>query len=389
MRGHVSYDVVNRLSMGNLYSAVVNSVKKENSSSIQQYLVGEGIMGKGKNILFFNYGRNALYALFKERFTGGEIIFPGFICPSTAWAAVKAGIRPRFVDVSLPDFNLDISLLSEEEIETADALFLNHTFGVPADLDRIHARIKGHHTYIIEDTAQALFARYKGEYVGTLGDAVLLSMYKQTPNLHGAILLSDLKISETRKGNQSLDDLARLLWLTTGPHDSLLKIIRKRKGLPGESDELHREKALCQPSPLSLSLFDVLLPSLKDLVGQNQTIARHYQRRSKESKYLIPQYFSQDKEPSWFNFSVRLLPEIAQVRDALLISLRRKGIFCDRLWHDSPVAINTFKEYLKGDCPNAKLLAKSVINMPIKANYQEGDVNYLFDIIEETIRGLI
>jgi len=365
MRGHVSYDVVNRLSMGNLYSAVFNSVKKGNSSSIQQYLVGEGIMGKGKNILFFNYGRNALYALFKERFTGGEIIFPGFICPSTAWAAVKAGIRPRFVDVSLPDFNLDISLLSEEEIETADAI------------------------YIIEDTAQALFARYKGEYVGTLGDAVLLSMYKQTPNLHGAILLSDLKISETRKGNQSLDDLARLLWLTTGPHDSLLKIIRKRKGLPGESDELHREKALCQPSPLSLSLFDVLLPSLKDLVGQNQTIARHYQRRSKESKYLIPQYFSQDKEPSWFNFSVRLLPEIAQVRDALLVSLRRKGIFCDRLWHDSPVAINIFKEYLKGDCPNAKYLARSVINMPIKANYQEGDVDYLFDIIEETIRGLI
>ena len=389
MSGHMSYDVVDRMAMGTLCSGVVNCVKRRGPSSVRQYLVNAGIAGKGKSVVYFNYGRNALYALFQERFSDKEIIFPGFICPSLVWAAVRAGVKPHFVDVSLEDFNLDISLVSDKDIERADTLFVNHTFGVPADIEGIRGKIKSGSTCIIEDIAQALFTSYRGEYVGKLGDTVLLSMYKQTPNLNGAILISDLKITEPARGALSLGDFARLLWLTSGPQDYLLKIIRQRKGLPGEPDELQREKVLRQPSLLSLSLFNALLPGLKDLIARKRIIARHYQRRAEESKYFIPQRVGEAMEPSWFNFSVRLLPEIAHIRDALLVALRRKGIFCDCLWHDSPVVIDTFREYLKGDYPNARLLAKSVINLPIKANYREGDVDYLFDCVEQTIRRLI
>jgi len=389
MYHHASYDVVDRIAIGTLCSAMVNCVRQRARSSIQQYLVEAGITGKGKNITYFNYGRNALYTLFQERFAGKIIIFPSFICPSLVLAAVKAGVKPRFVDVSLEDFNLDINLVSDEDLESADVLFVNHTFGVPADIEKIRTKIKARGTYLIEDIAQALFARYKEEYVGTLGDTALLSMHKQTPNLNGAVLLSDLAVSEPRKCAVSLDDFIRLLWLTSGPHDYLLKVIRQRKGLPEGTDELQRGKVLCQPSRLSLSLFAALLPSLEDLVDRKRTIAKHYQRRAETSNYFIPQQINEAKEPAWFNFSVRLLPEIAHIRDALLLTLRRKGIFCDRLWHDSPVTLNAFNDYLKGDYPNARLLAKSVINLPIKADYQERDVDYLFDSVEQIVQELI
>jgi len=389
MYGHVSYDVIDRIAIGTLCSAVINCVKRRDSSSIKQYLVKAGIVGKEKKIVYFNYGRAALNALFQERFAGKIIIFPSFICPSLVMAAVKAGVKPRFVDVSLEDFNLDINLVSDEDLESADALFVNHTFGVPADIETIRTKTKAHGIYLIEDIAQALFARYKEEYVGTLGDTALLSMYKQTPNLNGAILLSDLAVSEPRKCAVSLDDFIRLLWLTSGPHDYLLKVIRQRKGLPEGSDELQKGKVPCQPSRLSLSLFATLLPSVKDLADRKRTIAKHYQRRALTSNHFIPQQINESKEPAWFNFSVRLLPEIAHIRDALLLALRRKGIFCDRLWHDSPVTINIFKEYLEDDYPNARLLTKSVINLPMKADYQERDVDYLFDFTEEAIRRLI
>lgn len=389
MNRHANYDVVDRIAIGTLCSAMVSCVRQRARSSIQQYLVEAGITGKGKNITYFNYGRNALYTLFQERFAGKIIIFPGFICPSLVLAAVKAGVKPRFVDVSLEDFNLDINLVSDEDLESADALFVNHTFGVPADMEKIRTKTKARGTYLVEDIAQALFARYKEEYVGTLGDTALLSMYKQTPNLNGAVLLSDLAVSGPQKSTVSLDDFIRLLWLTSGPHDYLLKVIRQRKGLPEGSDELQKGKVPYQPSRLSLSLFAALLPSLKDLVDRKQTIAKHYQRRAEASNYFIPQQISEAKEPAWFNFSARLLPEIAHIRDALLLTLRRKGIFCDRLWHDSPVTMNIFKEYLEDDYPNARLLAKSVINLPIKADYQKSDVDYLFDFMERSIRKLI
>jgi len=389
MRSHVSYDVIDRISIGTLGCAIADCIKGQARSSINRYLTDSGIAAQGKNIAYFNYGRNALFALFQGQFAGKEVIFPGFICPTVVMAAIKAGAKPRIVDVSLDDFNLDIDLIAKEDLVRADALFLNHTFGVPADIDKIRRKVNGSGIYLIEDIAQALFATCNGEYAGRLGDAVLISLYKQVPNLNGAILLSDFEIDEPASHTISTGDFARWLWLTPGPHHYLIRMVRQRKGLPGVSSELQRSAISRRPSRLALSLFAAFLPALEDSVQRKRAVAGHYQKRAGESKYLIPQQVSVAKEPSWFNFSVRLLPEIAHIRDALLIALRRKGIFGDRLWHDSPVAINLFQDYLKDDCPNARLLARSVINLPIKADYRESDIDHLFDLIEQTIQELV
>ena len=389
MRARVSYDVIDRISIGTLCRAIADCIRGRTRLSINQYLSDSGIVAEGKNVAYFNYGRNALYTLFREKFAGKEVIFPGFVCPTVVIAAIKAGVKPRFADVNLDDFNLNIDLISPEDLMKADALFLNHTFGVPADMDKIRRKLKGSDTYLIEDIAQALFSTYKGEYVGRLGDVTLLSMYKQIPNLNGALLLSDFKVDEPVSGAISLGNLTRLLWITSGPHDYLIKAVRRRKGLPGALNELQENLTSRRPSQFALSLFAILLPSLKDAVERRRIIARHYHERASESRYLVPQQVDAVKKPSWFNFSVRLLPEIAHIRDALLIGLRRQGVFGDRLWHDSPVAINMFQDYLQNDYPSARLLAKSVINLPIKADYRESDADYLFGVIERTIQKLV
>ena len=111
MRSKATYDVADQLTVGTLRSAVMKHGSEQAASAIKHYLLETGIAGK--NILFFNYGRNALYSLFKQKFSGEGVIFPAFICPTLVWAAVKAGVRPHFVDVSLEDFNLDIGLVSD------------------------------------------------------------------------------------------------------------------------------------------------------------------------------------------------------------------------------------------------------------------------------------
>ncbi|MFC2122478.1 DegT/DnrJ/EryC1/StrS family aminotransferase [Bacteroidota bacterium] len=386
MSSKATYDVAEQLIVGTLRSAVMKHGSEQVASAIKHYLLETGIAGK--NILFFNFGRNALYSLFKQKFSGERVIFPAFICPTLVWAAVRAGVIPHFVDVSLEDFNMDIGLVSDKDIETSKALFLNHTFGIPADMDEIRARLTGR-TYIIEDVAQALFARYRDKCVGTLGDSVLVSMYKQTPNINGAILLTDSKLSEPSKSSLRAGDLARLLWLTSGPHDYMVRLLRQRRSISGQAGEVQRVEDTRQPSALALRLFEEHLHGLKGLVDGKRAIAHYYRQRVEVSQYLIPQQVGTDKEPSWFNFSVRLVPEIAHIRDNLLATLRRRGIFCDHLWHDAPVAADVFKDYLTGDYPNASLLAKSVINLPINADYREADVDYLFDYIEGAIKRLV
>jgi len=140
MGSYSSYDIVNRVSPGTLCRAIFKCVKRQDDTYISRYLCDTGIVEKRENLAFFNYGRNALYLLFQRKFAGKEIIFPAFICPTVILAAVKAGVKPNLIDVNLEDFNLDINSIPEEELARTDALFINHTFGVPADMDEILKR---------------------------------------------------------------------------------------------------------------------------------------------------------------------------------------------------------------------------------------------------------
>ena len=384
-----TYDVVNRVSPGTACRASFNCLRRQHEAYIRQFLPEPGIMTKEKKLAFFNYGRSALCSLFEQKFAGKEVIFPAFICPTVVMAAVKAGVTPNLVDVSLEDFNLDIDNIPEAELARADALFVNHTFGVPADMDRILQKTQPKPLFLIEDAAQALFARYKGIYVGTSGDAVLLSMYKQLPNINGAVLLSDLNIEQPGRSFAGCGELARLFWLTSGPQQLAFSLLRKhRHPLPAPA-ELPKMLEPRRPSALSLSLFTAMLPTLPESVERKRAIIEEFQKRAGASKYLIPQHIDAASEPSGFNFSIRLQPEIAHIRDSLLSDLRRRGIFLDRLWHDAPVSLPFFKEYLKRECPNAQLLAKSVINLPVGDRYRQGDVDFLFGALEAAIERLI
>jgi dTDP-4-amino-4,6-dideoxygalactose transaminase len=387
--GSHTYDVVSRVSPGTVCRAAFSCLRRQHEAYIRQFLPDSEIMTKGKNLAFFNYGRSALCSLFQQKFAGKEVIFPAFICPTVVMAAVKAGVKPNLVDVDLEDFNIDIDNIPEAELARADALFINHTFGVPADMNKILQKTRQKPLFLIEDMAQALFARYKNKCVGTYGDAVLLSMYKQLPNINGAILLSDLDIERPGSSVAGCGELARLFWLTSGPQQFVFNLVRKHKHPPSMPAELPQMPEPRRPSPLSVALFAILLPTLPESIERKRAIIEEFQKKAGLSKYLVPQHIGAASEPSGFNFSVRLQPEVAHIRDGVLSDLRRRGIFLDRLWHDAPVSLPFFKAYLKRDCPNAQLLAKSVMNLPVGDGYRKSDVDFLFSTLEATIERLI
>jgi len=166
-------------------------------------------------------------------------------------------------------------------------------------------------------------------------------------------------------------------------------MVRKHRLPPSVTANLPQMPEPRRPSALSLALFAAMLPTLPQSIERKRAIVAHYQNKFSLSKYLIPQHIDAASEPSGFNFSVRLRPEIAHIRDSLLFGLRRRGIFLDRLWHDAPVSLPFFQTYLKRDCPNAQLLASSVINLPVRDGYRESDVDFLLSILEATIEKLI
>ncbi len=113
---------------------------------------------------------------------GDEVITVAHTAVATVAAIELAGATPRFVDIDPVTYTLDPARLAAAVTSRTRAIIPVHLYGAPADVDAVLTVARAHHLLVIEDCAQAHGARYRGQRVGTLGDAAAFSFYP-TKNL--------------------------------------------------------------------------------------------------------------------------------------------------------------------------------------------------------------
>jgi perosamine synthetase len=106
---------------------------------------------------------------------GHRVLMPTYVCTALVHATRLAGAVPSLGDVLEGDFNLDPATAPRES--ALKAAILPHTYGVPSD----PARLRALGLPVVEDAAQALGGRFRGEPVGTLGDLAVFSFYATKP----------------------------------------------------------------------------------------------------------------------------------------------------------------------------------------------------------------
>jgi dTDP-4-amino-4,6-dideoxygalactose transaminase len=111
-----------------------------------------------------------------------EVILPSYTFVSTVNAFVLRGTRPRFVDIRPDTLNLDENLIEEAITERTKVIAPVHYAGVGCEMDRIVEVAKKHGLFVVEDAAQALGAKYRGQYLGTFGELGCYSFH-ETKNL--------------------------------------------------------------------------------------------------------------------------------------------------------------------------------------------------------------
>lgn len=133
-------------------------------------------------------------ALLLDLEPGDEVIMPSFTFVSCANAFALRGARPVFVDIRPDTYNLDENLLDAAITGRTKAIVVVHYAGVACEMTPILEIAQRHRLAVIEDTAHALGATYRGKRLGTLGTVGTLSFH-ETKNIHcgegGALLLSD------------------------------------------------------------------------------------------------------------------------------------------------------------------------------------------------------
>src|SRR5262252_1797006 len=138
-------------------------------------------------------------ALLLDLGPGDEVIVPAFTFPSALNAFVLRGARPVFVDIRVDTLNIDESQIEQRITTGTKAIFLVHYAGVGCEMDTIMAIARRHGIAVVEDNAHGLYGRYRGRYLGTLGQLATLSFH-ETKNFTcgegGALLINEANLNE-------------------------------------------------------------------------------------------------------------------------------------------------------------------------------------------------
>ena len=126
-----------------------------------------------------NSGTSALHLAFLAANIGpgDEVITVPFTFVATVAAIIYAGAKPVFVDIEPKSFTMDPGQIEKAITPRTKAIAPVHLYGQPADMDPIVAIAKKHNLIVIEDTAQAHGAEYKGRRAGSIGQLGCFSFY--------------------------------------------------------------------------------------------------------------------------------------------------------------------------------------------------------------------
>lgn len=205
---------------------------------------------------------------------GDEVLVPTYVCSAVLYAVQATGARAVPVDV-LPDGNLDPDRARRAVTPRTRALVVTHTFGNPAEVGTLLEL----GVPLVEDVAQALGARYRGQRVGSLGHITVCSFYATkmvTSGGEGGMVLAR---------DRSL--LARVRRLTTsdarGP----------------------RQRFNYRMTDLQAAIGRVQLARLAEFTSRRQALASAYTQALDGCGLELPRPQTPGGEPVWYRYVVR------------------------------------------------------------------------------------
>jgi dTDP-4-amino-4,6-dideoxygalactose transaminase len=288
---------------------------------------------------------------------GDEVIVPSNTYIATALAATYAGAKVVFVEPDIRTYNIDPTKIEEKITSKTKAIMVVHLYGQPADMDPILEIAKRHNLYVVEDSAQAHGAKYKGQRIGSFGIASGFSFYPGK-NL-GA--LGDAGAVTTN--DKDLADKVRAL----GNYGSDYKYHHIYKGNNSRLDEMQA------------AFLSAKLPTLDKVNDNRRANAKKYLEGINNPEITLP-YVIPEAEPVWHIFAIR-----CERRDELEKFLNDKGIGTNKHY---PIPMHLQKAYEdlginKGELPIAEEISRTQLSIPMYYGMTDGEIQYVIDSINE------
>jgi len=270
---------------------------------------------------------------------GTEVITSDFSFFASAGVISRLGARPVFIDIEPETYNLDPGAVEKAITSKTRVIMPIHLFGQCADMDPILALAKKHKIRVVEDAAQAIGAKYKDRFAGTVGDIGCFSFFP-TKNLGcagdgGMIITND---------------------------DELAESVRTLRVHGGRSEYHHN--VVGYNSRLDTLQAAILSVKLKHLQAWTEARRVHAGLYDKEFEGLpLAAPIARD----WAYHIYNQYTIASGKREELMVVLKDKGIG-HKVYYPLPFHLQEcFADlgYQKGDFPNSEKAAASVLSIPI------------------------
>lgn len=353
----------------------------------------------------FDSGRSALAAalLALDAGQGYDVLVQAYTCVVVVNAIQSVGARPVFVDVK-DQFFMDAEDAERKITPRTKAMIIQHTFGIPADLDALMAVAKKYGIKVVEDCAHAIGATYRGKLLGTWGDVGMFSFGSDKflscvrggaaitavpeaverlrsvqielplpPRLMIARALARYPIFFIGKPLYQLSMGKALLWLSRKAR--LIDPIITKGEKTGGADPRYPTR---MPNVLA-ELLSRQVHELDAITNHRKKIASLYARRISN-----PRIWKPVETRSFVSYAYLRYPIIVENPKDLRAYAKRHGILLGD-WYDAVVAPCedgcSHVGYDAGSCPHAESATKGSVNLPTDVSIGEQEAMHIVNCL--------
>jgi dTDP-4-amino-4,6-dideoxygalactose transaminase len=288
---------------------------------------------------------------------GDEVIVPANTFIATAWGVSHVGATPVFVDCDPETWEIDPVLIEAAITPKTKAIAGVHLYGQTFDIDAVKAIADRHHLFLIEDCAQAHGAYYKGKHVGNIGEMGCFSFYPGK-NL-GTFGEGGGVITNNEQYYKKMCSLRN--------HGSTVRYYHDEIGYNWRMGGIEG------------AILEVKLRHIDKWNQRRKDIAARYKSEIKNNAITFQVI------PEWSDSVFHLFVVTVADREQFIKFMNTHNIFPGLHY---PVPCHLQKAYAhlgyqKGDFPNSEYLAEHCVSLPIYAELEDDELQFVIDTINQ------